>query len=643
MAQTHSLDLESSSSQYASITDASQTGLDLTGDLTFEFWINLESLADSVVYDLISKWSNTTSLRAYLFRIQKIGSTVNFYFNYHDSGGTARTAHTSFTTPIVAIGEWTHIAYTLDISTTGTLYVNGKSMSTVTPGGSSIRNTTAPFEIGRDGGMSNNYLDGLIKDVRVFSDVRTQSEIVTDARTESVTDANLEGEWNFNNAYTDGSGNGNTLTANGSPVFSTNIPWEETNKINGSTYLDTSIEWYSDMEDLTTSTIEDLVGALDGTKEAANQPLEAVGKVDNCQSFTTGGDHIDFSYNPRTAIGTGDFTVSMWVKMPTNSNRRTYIYFGDSGDVNFYDAFVMQGGNSSTDGSDINIAARDGTTGFVEISDGGGNLDDAWHHLVAVREGTTMSFYIDGILIDRTTDAEWGVNLGALARIGAGQADGNPMRDGELDEIGIWSRAMHYGDILDLYNEGTGIPYTVGVAYTQDVDETLTLADSITKEAQKAVDEVVTLVATISRDMQRALSETVTLVATSAQNLIINRELTESITLTASETIKIVGKTLSEAITLVSNLAIVKNLQRAFSETVTLVASIANVRTFNRAFSDVITLVSSITNVLSLGRIFTETIAVTERLYGLLNGVNMKYIDQYSDEVGEYVDQYFDI
>jgi len=42
-AASASIDLERSSSQYLSITDASQTGLDFTGDFTIEGWVKLES------------------------------------------------------------------------------------------------------------------------------------------------------------------------------------------------------------------------------------------------------------------------------------------------------------------------------------------------------------------------------------------------------------------------------------------------------------------------------------------------------------------------------------------------------------------------------------------------------------------------
>ena len=43
-ANTHSIDLESGSSQYLSIADVSQTGLDITGDMTIACAVRVESL-----------------------------------------------------------------------------------------------------------------------------------------------------------------------------------------------------------------------------------------------------------------------------------------------------------------------------------------------------------------------------------------------------------------------------------------------------------------------------------------------------------------------------------------------------------------------------------------------------------------------
>ena len=43
MANTHSLDLELGSSQYAYIDNGDQSGLGVTGDFTIEAWVRIET------------------------------------------------------------------------------------------------------------------------------------------------------------------------------------------------------------------------------------------------------------------------------------------------------------------------------------------------------------------------------------------------------------------------------------------------------------------------------------------------------------------------------------------------------------------------------------------------------------------------
>lgn len=40
--------------------------------------------------------------------------------------------------------------------------------------------------------------------------------------------------------------------------------------------------------------------------------------------------------------------------------------------------------------------------------------------------------------------------------------------DGLLEEFGLYSRRFHYGDVLDLYNGGSGIPYTAAAPAAAD-------------------------------------------------------------------------------------------------------------------------------------------------------------------------------
>jgi len=216
MANTHSLDLEASSSQYASITDASQTGLDITGDITIEAWIKLES--DSSSYSIVSKQDGSEN--GYALTYQG-GSNDRFVFGV---SGTNKLSYTTLSTE-----TWYHIASVYDASAgTNDIYVNGVALTRMTGLPTSITDTTADFKFGKS--TYDGYFDGLIDEVRVWNDIRTVTEIADNYERELVgNEANLQGYWRLNNNYLDETSNNNDLTASGSPVFSTDVPFTTAN------------------------------------------------------------------------------------------------------------------------------------------------------------------------------------------------------------------------------------------------------------------------------------------------------------------------------------------------------------------------------------------------------------------------------
>jgi len=212
MANTYSLDIEAGSSQRASISDASQTGLDITGDITIEFWMKPETVAFSIP---VGKFTGGASSRSYAVLLS--GATS---FQFAVRGILASLSSTTS----VLVGEWIHVAITRS-SATGTilLYINGLLEDTRVGSTGTLNNTTTEFAIGRSGGF--NY-DGLIDEVRIWNDIRTASEIEDNYDKELIgTESNLQGYWKLNNNYTDETSNGNDLTAVNSPVFSTDVPF----------------------------------------------------------------------------------------------------------------------------------------------------------------------------------------------------------------------------------------------------------------------------------------------------------------------------------------------------------------------------------------------------------------------------------
>lgn len=226
MANTYSLDLESGSSQYAYISDASQTGLDLTSDFTLECWVKVESQPDESGMRIIVKRDD--SWHGYSITYQEYGGTYTLRLSTLRPSSEKVIDYTS-ASPILPNSTWVHIACSWDVDGNKIIYINGTSVASDSAGGYAPTETATPFMIGanNDGvhavGM---YFDGLIDEVRVWSDVRTSTEISDNYQKELNGDeSNLVGYWKFNNSASDETANNNDLTLSGSPSYSTTVPF----------------------------------------------------------------------------------------------------------------------------------------------------------------------------------------------------------------------------------------------------------------------------------------------------------------------------------------------------------------------------------------------------------------------------------
>jgi len=167
-------DLESDSFQYFSIADASQTGLDLSGDLSFSMWIKAESLSASTERPLISKRVGADNQRSYHFKLGSSGSGIGllWYTDGSTIGGNLSVAWTPST------ATWYHVAVTKS-STTAKFYIDGAQQGTDQTGSNAtIFNGTAPFELGAFVD-SPEYWDGIIDEVGVWSRALTDAEIIS--------------------------------------------------------------------------------------------------------------------------------------------------------------------------------------------------------------------------------------------------------------------------------------------------------------------------------------------------------------------------------------------------------------------------------------------------------------------------------
>ncbi len=216
---THSLDLERGSSQYTSISsDLGITG----GNISYEFWVNLESSPAGI--------GNMG-----LFHQEDAGTKVayNVYLDdltteYRLTWGRSRNGLGSDTimyTVNMGTGSWHHIAYTYD-GTNQRAFVDGALVAG--PSAASGDGSAASTDQVIIGSGAGGYFDGKIDDVRVWNialDSSTVADHYNSATELTGSESGLVANYKFNENYEDTTTNNYDLTAYGSPVFSTDIPF----------------------------------------------------------------------------------------------------------------------------------------------------------------------------------------------------------------------------------------------------------------------------------------------------------------------------------------------------------------------------------------------------------------------------------
>jgi len=128
----------------------------------------------------------------------------------------------------ITTGVQYHVAISWDASTsTATFCQNGVSLGTSTGTLTSISNNASVFGIGADfNSTARNFYDGLIDEVRVWNTERTVAQFLANKDLEIATNsAGLAAYYQLDNNYDDSTSNANNLTASGSPVFTTSVPF----------------------------------------------------------------------------------------------------------------------------------------------------------------------------------------------------------------------------------------------------------------------------------------------------------------------------------------------------------------------------------------------------------------------------------
>ena len=200
-----------------------------------------------------------------------------------------------------------------------------------------------------------------------------------------------------------------------------------------------------------------LGSAVDGTITGATLDTTNKKLGTGCYDFDGVDDKV-------TAMG----TASDWKFLHDGSPNTVSFWIRRNGGQDVSEPCILdtQGASASNTGLSIWFS----TTGIIYtmVSNGAGSVkgntgisttDLTWHHIVMVRDSSNLYHYKDNVLVETVSLSGHTPSTGNSSfPLGFGINQRSPPRyiDAQLDDVGIWNRALTASEISALYNSGTG-------------------------------------------------------------------------------------------------------------------------------------------------------------------------------------------
>ncbi len=199
--------------------------------------------------------------------------------------------------------------------------------------------------------------------------------------------------------------------------------------------------------------IDESVNTNDGTVNGATLTTDRFGNANSAYSFDGTSNFIEIPDSPPLRLNNTDFTISFWVDVNT---------FGNGSNAT---AFLFKRGSGSNNGWIIDANSGDSYSLEYQVSSGTNpNVSsntiistNVWHNLIVRYSLATqnIAFYYDGVLDGSPSSILPTPNssCSSVLRFGYDTYPPNPYwLNGNLDDIGIWNRALTQQEITDLYN-----------------------------------------------------------------------------------------------------------------------------------------------------------------------------------------------
>jgi len=233
--------------------------------------------------------------------------------------------------------------------------------------------------------------------------------------------------------------------------------------------FNTGLAYYWDMSNDSASNIPDKVyGRFNYTTSAACNMTAASGKVGVGLGGLTVNCRANRTVNPRqlNLVGNnanGNLTIALWYRAVDNSASGANLWIWNPGTLqtsgagNKGNVFVIKV-NSNT----INHWGNYWDYGDTEIAKSNGNqVAKAWVFYVIKRENGTFYSYVNGTKQSFTKAYAYNISGQSVYSQFFRRDAGAAYYHADVDELGVWNRSLTDTEIWDLYNNGTGLTYTI--------------------------------------------------------------------------------------------------------------------------------------------------------------------------------------
>lgn len=193
--------------------------------------------------DYYTSYTGTTTPTLDVVQDNSLVTTTTYQLRLGlSSNGTAEEFLTKAASLVAA--QTNHVAVSWDASaSTATFFLDGVSLGTSVGAVTSLNDNASVFGVGADfNSTARNFYDGKIDEVRIWNTERTAAQFLANKSVEiAVNSAGLVAYYQLDNTYDDSTSNANHLTASGTPVFATDVPFSSpTSRVDLDQQLNTS-------------------------------------------------------------------------------------------------------------------------------------------------------------------------------------------------------------------------------------------------------------------------------------------------------------------------------------------------------------------------------------------------------------------